>query len=225
MGFNTPIPQKQVTTDPDKLTRLRGIDGLITVDTERHVVVVMDGVTYGGHPQVPEYRKIKAGTPNVKINGGSEADLSKDVTIAVLPGTTPTGIRFVENPEGQPKGKYLAISYLDRKWQEATYYVDASLVVDLYTAGTGIKITGNEISLDPDAVLGAGSVEPGGGIVTTPAGKLKVDAAAIVSSDAGNLLSIGSDGKLFLKGLVSADEGNILTDGSDGKAYFPANLG
>lgn len=198
MGFNTPIPQQQVTTDSDKLTRFRGVDGLIAVDTTKHVLVVMDGETYGGFPQVPEYRKIKAGTPNVKINGGSEADLGKDVTIAVLPGTTPTGIRFVENPEGQPRGKYLAISYIDRKGLEATYYVDASLVVDLYTAGTGIKIVGNEVSVDP---------------------------AAIISSDAGNLLGVGSDGKLFLKSVVSSDEGNILTDGSDGKAFFPANLG
>lgn len=198
MGFNTPIPQKQVTTDSDSLTRFRGVNGLITVDTERHVVVVMDGETYGGYPQVPGYRKIKAGTPNVKINGGSEADLGKDVTITVLPGTTPTGIRFVENPEGQPKGKYLAISYIDRKGEEAIYYVDASLVVDLYTAGTGIKITGNEVS---------------------------VDISALVSADAGNQLGVGSDGKLFLKGLVSADAGNILSEGSDGGVYFPANLG
>lgn len=196
MGFNTPIPQQQVR-GPD-LTRLRGAEGLITVDTDRHVVVVMDGVTYGGHPQVPEYRRIKAGTPNVKISGGDSADLSKDVTIAVLPGTTPTGIRFVENPDGQPKGKYLAISYIGRNGLEAVYYVDASLVVDLYTAGTGIKITGNEVS---------------------------VDISALVSADAGNQLGVGSDGKLFLKGFVSADAGNILSEGSDGGVYFPANLG
>lgn len=196
MGFNTPIPQQQVR-GPD-LTRLRGAEGLIAVDTDRHVVVVMDGVTYGGHPQVPEYRRIKAGTPNVKISGGDSADLSKDVTIAVLPGTTPTGISFVENPDGQPKGKYLAISYIDQNGLEAVYYVDASLVVDLYTAGTGIKITGNEVS---------------------------VDISALVSADAGNQLGVGSDGKLFLKGLVSADVGNILSEGSDGGVYFPANLG
>lgn len=196
MGFNTPIPQQQVRGSD--LSRLRGAEGLITVDTDRHVVVVMDGETYGGHPQVPERRKIRAGTPNVKISGGSEADLSKDVTIAVLPGTTPTGIKFVENPEGQPAGKYLAISYIDRKGLEAVYYVDASLVVDLYTAGMGIKITGNEVSVDP---------------------------AAIVSADAGNLLAVGSDGKLMLKGLVSTDTGNILSTGSDGGVYFPANLG
>lgn len=196
MGYNTPIPQQQVR-GPD-LTRLRGAEGLITVDTSRHVVVVMDGETYGGHPQVPEYRQIKAGTPNVKISGGDSADLSKDVTIAVLPGTTPTGIKFVENPPSQPKGKYLAISYLDRHGQDAVYYVDASLVVDLYTAGTGIKITGNEVS---------------------------VDIASLVSTDAGNQLGVGSDGKLVLKGFVSTDAGNILSEGSDGGVYFPANLG
>lgn len=225
MAYNTPIPQQQVTATTEALSHQRGVDGLLVVDTDKYVPVVMDGVTYGGHPAAPEARKIKAGTPNVKISGGAEADLSKDVTIAVLPGTTPTGIQFVENPEGQPTGKYLAVSYLDATGAPAVYYIDASLVVDLYTAGTGIVITGNEISLDPDAVIGAGAIEAGGGLVATDDGKLKVDPSAIVSADAGNLLGVGSDGKLFLKGLVSTDAGNILSSGTDGKVFFPANLG
>lgn len=87
MALYTPVPRVEVGNTTTELSTRVGKSKQIVVDTTKHTAVVMDGVTPGGHPLVKESRKIKADGKTVTINGGSEADLSDDITIDVaMPG-------------------------------------------------------------------------------------------------------------------------------------------
>lgn len=245
MAQNTPQPQQQLGATSDVLKSKAGAARQLIVDTTKNTAVIMDGSTMGGHPMAKESRKLKSGSPNVKINDGAEADLSGDITITVLPGTVPGGMVVVTDPEGQEAGQYLQVSYTDTDGQAAKYYVNLNKLVDKYLAGSGIKIVDNTVSVDAATFVSAVAAV-GGGIVTDAEGKLMiapgqlitaskglavdsngklvVDLTVLVSDDANNLITV-KDNKLLLSSVVSADEGNILAAGSDGKVYFPADLG
>lgn len=221
--MNTPEAFQILRGDTAKVKAYVGKVGEPVYDTQRKTLVMMDGTTAGGSAMALEARKIKAGTANVKINGGTEADLSSDITLVVNPGTVPTGIQVVTNPEGQAAGQYLEISYLDQTGAAQKYYVSLASLVTLatYTAGSGIKIDGNVISIDPDKFL-TDLIATDGGLAKDATGKLYVDVEDLV--DPNSSLEITDDGKLSVL-LLSADAGNNLKLGSDGGLYFPADLG
>lgn len=234
MAINTPVPIRQIGNTTEQLISKKSLPRVIVVDTVKNTLVVMDGVTDGGHPLAREAVKIKSASPNLKINGGTEANLGSDITITVLPGYTATGFEFVENPEGQPEGKYLKILYSDTEGNTDEAYVDAALLVDTYKAGNGINISGdNTISVDSSEISAGAFAAENGGLEVTDDGKLevalggglKVDGGQIVLDlDENSLLTI-KDGKLSLKSLVSVDDDNILVAGSDGGVYMPGDLG
>lgn len=234
MPINTPVPLRQVGNTTEQLISKKGVAKQIVVDVTKNTVVVMDQATYGGHPLAKEEIKIKSASPNLKINGGAEANLAQDITITVLPGYMATGFEFVENPEGQPEGKYLEITYSDESGNSSKAYVDAALLVDTYKAGVGIIITGdNTISVDPTKISAGAFAAEDGGLEVTDDGKLKVAMGAGLTVVNGQLtLDLDPDGllefrngKLALKALVSADDDNILAAGSDGGVYMPGDLG
>ena len=77
---------------PDAIQQFRGTTaqhaaytgkiGELTVDTDKKVVVVQDGVTAGGVPMAREDRKIKGDT-HLKVNGSTEGTLASDLTLTV----------------------------------------------------------------------------------------------------------------------------------------------
>lgn len=234
MALNTPVPIRQVGNTTEQLISKKSVAKQILVDTAKNTVVVMDGKTYGGHPLAKEAVKIKSASPNLKINGGTIADLSGDITITVLPGYMATGFEFVENPEGEPEGKYLKITYSDDEGGSSEAYVNAALLVDTYSAGDGIVISGeNVISVDPAAISAGAFAAEDGGLEVTDDGKLKLslgpglkieNGQLTLDIETGGLLTM-QDGKLVLGSVVSADFDNILAEGSDKGAYMPGDLG
>lgn len=235
MALNTPVPIRQVGNTTAQLASKKSVARQIVVDTVKNTIAVMDGATYGGHPLAKEEIKIKAGSPSVKINGGAEANLASDITITLLPNYVPTGFAFVEDPAGQPAGKYLEVFYTDDEGQPASYYINAALLVDTYSAGNGIAISGdNVISVDSSAISAGAFAADNGGLEVTDEGRLAVaigpglkivDGRVTLDIAEDSLLEIDVDGKLRLKPLVSADSDNILAEGSDGGVYMPGDLG
>ena len=77
---SSPIQQFRGTTAQHKT--YKGRPGELTVDTDKHVVVVHDGSTAGGHPMVPDKFLFKSAGGILTFNTGAEAPLQGD-SIAV----------------------------------------------------------------------------------------------------------------------------------------------
>lgn len=211
MALNTPHPIQQVGATTAALQAMAGTARQIVVDVTKNTVVVLDGSTAGGHPLAKESLKIKSGSPNLKINGGAEANLGQDIVITMLPGYVPTGFEFVTDPEGQDPGKYLAIKYTDTDGTSKVYYVPAAILVDTYTGGDGISISGTNVIT---VKLGAG--------LKFDEGKVVIDWDTVIDPDS---LLVMKDGKLSTKSIVSADANNILKAGTDKGVFLPGDLG
>lgn len=233
MAINTPVAQRLVGNTTSELSSKRGVAKQLVIDTTKNTAVVMDGYTVGGHPLAKESVRIRAASPNVKINDGDESFLTGDIEISVLPGYVPTAFRFVENPVSEPAGKYLEIEYVDGAGATQHYYVNAGLLSDTYTAGTGINISPtNEISLDSTALSPAAFVEPNSGLEVVNE-KLRLDLGPgltlrngqlTLDLDENSILQLIGD-KLGNRSLVSSDPDNILAEGADKGVYMPGDLG
>lgn len=211
MALNTPNPIQQIGNTTAELLAKTGVSRQIVIDTTKNTLVVMDGSKAGGYPLAKETVKISSGSPNLKINGGTEATLSGDIVITMLPGYVPTGFAFVENPAGQPAGKYLEIKYTDADGAAQSYFVNAAILIDTYTGGDGIAISGSNVVT---ATLGPG-LKIADGAITIDWDTLLADSEFLEYAD----------GKLKTKPMVSADSGNVLKAGSDGGVYLPGDLG
>lgn len=77
---SSPIQQFRGTTAQHKT--YKGLPGELTVDTDKNVVVVHDGLTAGGHPTVPDKFLLKSTGGILTFNDGAEAPLQGD-SIAV----------------------------------------------------------------------------------------------------------------------------------------------
>lgn len=73
---SSPIQQFRGTTAQHKT--YKGLPGELTVDTDKHVVVVHDGSTAGGHPTVPDKFLLKSTGGILTFNDGAEAPLQGD---------------------------------------------------------------------------------------------------------------------------------------------------
>ena len=114
---------------------------------------------------------------------------------------------------GIKAGTYLHFVWLLSDGSVRDTYVDVTDLIDIYTAGQGISISGKEIAakLGADSGLefdGAGNIVFNASVVS---GKI-VD--AVVSTDAGNIIKKGTDNKLVAKP-VSTDAGNLAVAGAD----------
>lgn len=76
----SPVQQFRGTTAQHET--YTGLPGELTVDTDKNVVVVHDGVTEGGHPTVPDKFLFKSAGGILTFNAGAEAPLQGD-SIAV----------------------------------------------------------------------------------------------------------------------------------------------
>ena len=114
---------------------------------------------------------------------------------------------------GIKAGTYLHFVWLLSDGSVRDTYVDVTDLIDVYTAGQGISISGKEIAakLGADSGLefdGAGNIVFNASVVS---GKI-VD--AVISTDAGNIIKKGTDNKLVAKP-VSTDAGNLAVAGAD----------
>lgn len=82
MARKTPDAIQQYRGTTAQHAAYTGKIGELTVDTDKKVVVVHDGVTAGGVPMAREDRKIKGDT-HLKVNGSTEGTLAGDVTLTV----------------------------------------------------------------------------------------------------------------------------------------------
>lgn len=82
MARKTPDAIQQYRGTTAQHAAYMGKIGELTVDTDKKVVVVHDGVTAGGVPMAREDRKIKGDT-HLKVNGSTEGTLAGDLTLTV----------------------------------------------------------------------------------------------------------------------------------------------
>lgn len=79
---SSPIQQFRGTTAQHKT--YKGLPGELTVDTDKHVVVVHDGSTAGGHPTVPDKFLLKSTGGILTFNDGAEAPLQGDSIVVEI---------------------------------------------------------------------------------------------------------------------------------------------
>lgn len=78
----SPVQQFRGTTAQHET--YTGLPGELTVDTDKNVVVVHDGVTEGGHPTVPDKFLFKSTGGILTFNAGTEAPLQGDsITVEI----------------------------------------------------------------------------------------------------------------------------------------------
>lgn len=82
MARNNSSPVQQFRGTTAQHNTYTGLPGELTVDTDKHVVVVHDGSTAGGHPTVPDKFLLKSAGGILTFNDGAEAPLQGD-SIAV----------------------------------------------------------------------------------------------------------------------------------------------
>lgn len=82
MARNNSSPIQQFRGTTAQHNTYTGLPGELTVDTDKHVVVVHDGSTAGGHPTVPDKFLLKSTGGILTFNDGAEAPLQGD-SIAV----------------------------------------------------------------------------------------------------------------------------------------------
>lgn len=117
---------------------------------------------------------------------------------------------------GIKAGTYLHFVWLLSDGSVRDTYVDVTDLIDIYTAGQGISISGKEIAVK----LGSGLQFDGtGNIEFNAQGAAESIVDNIVSSTEGNALKEGSDGKLTVN-VVSANAGNLVTKGTDNGALL-----
>lgn len=82
MARKTPDAIQQYRGTTAQHAAYTGKIGELTVDTDKKVVVVHDGVTTGGVPMAREDRKI-TGDTHLKVNAGTEGTLASDLALTV----------------------------------------------------------------------------------------------------------------------------------------------
>ena len=78
MARNNSSPVQQFRGTTAQHNTYTGLPGELTVDTDKHVVVVHDGSTAGGHPMVPDKFLLKSAGGILTFDAGAEAPLQGD---------------------------------------------------------------------------------------------------------------------------------------------------
>lgn len=169
-----------------------------------------------GGTSVAAVRAVFNGDGKTVEGGSSPATVTFDDTSSAsvpfaVSGTTVSGTVSFTPRVGLKSGVYLHFIWALSDGSVADTYVDVTDLVDVYTAGQGITISGHTIS----AKLGTG-------IKFDESGNIVVDFTNTVSTDANNALQEGADGKLSVK-VVSADAGNVIKTGTDKGALLTEN--
>ena len=125
-------------------------------------------------------------------------------------------VDLVVNPEEQDPGTYLMLTFRLQNGSNKVVYTDVTSLIDVYTGGNGIDVTGKSISVHADSA-GPVTVSAAGVNIAVGAGlkvqdnaeangkELVADLNAAVSGDEGNVLVIGDDGSLYVAPYAGGD--------------------
>ena len=154
MARKTPNAIQQYRGTTVQHAAYTGKIGELTVDTDKKVVVVQDGVTAGGVPMAREDRKIKGDT-HLKVNSGTEGTLAGDLTLTVDMGSLATDLvstdannglsvgndnkLFAESPDAS-----LIIRPSDKILHDADGKVAADLSMTYHPYSGELKIIGHD---------------------------------------------------------------------------------
>ncbi len=133
---------------------------------------------------------------------GKFAVLGQDGTTEVASVTVPAhtsmlqSAEIVTNPEGQPEGTYLKFVFSLSNGGTSEAYANVTSLVDIYTGGNGVNVSGRTIQV---------KIAAGGGLAFDASGQLTVDLSSasgstsgIISGDTNNELKQGTDNKLYV---------------------------
>ena len=67
-------------------------------------------------------------------------------------------VELVENPEGQTAGTYLKLTWNTDSGKSAPMFINVTDLIDVYTAGGGLKLTGKEFSVDTKTIATVGAL-------------------------------------------------------------------
>lgn len=166
-----------------------------------------------GGTSVAAVRAIFNGSSAIAEGGSSPATVVFGDTATVyvafsVSGSVVSGtVRFTPQV-GLKSGVYLHFIWALSDGSVVDTYVDVTELIDVYTAGRGIAVDGHTIS----ARLGTG-------VKFSSRGDIVADFANMISSDEGNAIRTGADGKL-VSTVVSADGGNLIHTGADDGALL-----
>ena len=166
-----------------------------------------------GGTSVSAVRAIFNGSSAIAEGGSSPAtvvfgDTSTVYVAFSVSGSVVSGtVRFTPQV-GLKSGVYLHFIWALSDGSVVDTYVDVTELIDVYTAGRGIAVDGHTIS----ARLGTG-------VKFSSRGDIVADFANMISSDEGNAIRTGADGKL-VSTVVSADGGNLIHTGADDGALL-----
>lgn len=209
MARNISAAVQQYRGTTDQHSTYTGPVGEITVDTTKNTAVVHDGSTAGGHPLAKEALNVTA-SGGVLVNSGSATTLANDIAITLgvqISYTETTGSFILQDSAGgtiatatipaatslleaveflttyqEQSGAWLHFTFRLSSGDTEDLYVDVSSLIDTYTAGTGITVTDHEVSVDQTWLNQyLVSVE-----------------ATVVSTDADNVITAGTDGGAYL---------------------------
>lgn len=153
-------------------------------------------------------KTVEGGTSPARVTFDDNSTASVTFNVS---GTTISGTVSFTPQVGLKTGTYLHFIWALSDNSVVDTYVDVTELIDVYTAGQGIKIDGHTIS----AKLGTG-------IKFDESGNIVVDFTNTVSTDTNNALKAGADGKLSVK-VVSANAGNVIKTGTDQGALLTEN--
>ena len=67
-------------------------------------------------------------------------------------------VELVENPEGQTAGTYLKLTWNTDSGKSEPMFINVTDLIDVYTAGGGLKLTGKEFSVDTKTIATVGAL-------------------------------------------------------------------
>lgn len=103
---------------------------------------------------------------------------------------------LVTDPSGQPKGTYVKLVFSTSDGGTTGMYINVTQLIDVYTASDASVVVENKSI--------RANVDPAGALAVNAAG-LGVRFGDLVSSDAGNRVVQGTDGKLFSASVAATD--------------------
>lgn len=141
----SPVQQFRGTTAQHET--YTGLPGELTVDTDKNVVVVHDGVTEGGHPTVPDKFLFKSTGGILTFNSGTEAPLQGDsITVEI-------NLLALENALGEALTAFADLPVYFTGVDEVIHTVladDWGNVVCAYLEADGTQVSALKITLQAE---------------------------------------------------------------------------
>lgn len=151
-----------ISTDTDSLAKI-GSDGLITVPVNNTDKVLFKDDD--GKLSTALSGEYEIATGKFILKGGASG------TTEIFSVTIPTALtllktaELVTNPEGQPAGTYLHFVFDLQSGQESEVYINVTSLIDIYTAGDGILVANNVISVKLAATGNQASIDGDGALI------------------------------------------------------------